>query len=231
MRYIDILVGLEREINKFDNAVDKPSTDESLYWLNQAVGKFIKLRFNGDFIHETSYEETEKRRADLIKLYKSTTYSDGVIEVDDSEPSYTSYTIKYPKDFLFALNEDVIISDLEGGYKMNTCVFECTQDSFMYRVTNSLTDFHYRYHRARPLRVRLTNGCMLLTDKNYKINKYVLGYLRKPDEITLDNPHDEYQDFEDIIMQEIIKMAAQMYIENKADKRYQTISNEVGTQE
>jgi len=34
MRYIDILVGLEREINKFDNAVDKPSTDESLYWLN-----------------------------------------------------------------------------------------------------------------------------------------------------------------------------------------------------
>jgi len=78
----------------------------------------------------------------------------------------------------------------------------------MYRVTNSLTDFHYRYHRARPLRVRLTNGCMLLTDKNYKINKYTLGYLRKPNEITLDNPHDEYQDFEDIIMQEIIKIAA-----------------------
>jgi hypothetical protein len=34
MRNIDILVGLEREINKFDNQLDKPSTDESLFWLN-----------------------------------------------------------------------------------------------------------------------------------------------------------------------------------------------------
>jgi hypothetical protein len=34
MRYIDILVSLEREINKFDNPIDKPSTDESLFWLN-----------------------------------------------------------------------------------------------------------------------------------------------------------------------------------------------------
>ena len=101
----------------------------------------------------------------------------------------------------------------------------------MYRVTNSLTDFHYRYHRARPLRVRTTNGCLLLTDKNYNIDKYVLGYLRKPKEITLDNPDDEYQDFEDIVMYEIIKIAAQMYLENKGDKRYQTISHEVITQE
>ena len=34
MRNIDILVGLEREINKFDRQLDKPSTDESLFWLN-----------------------------------------------------------------------------------------------------------------------------------------------------------------------------------------------------
>ena len=87
----------------------------------------------------------------------------------------------------------------------------------MYRVNNSLTDFHYRFHRARPLRVRNSNGCMLLTDKQYKISEYSLGYLRKPTEITLDNPYDEYEDFEDIIMPEIIKIAAQMYLENKKD--------------
>ena len=101
----------------------------------------------------------------------------------------------------------------------------------MYRVNNSLTDFHYRFHRARPLRVRNSNGCMLLTDKQYKINKYSLGYLRKPTEITLDNPYDEYEDFEDIIMPEIIKIAAQMYLENKKDERYKTITQEVNTQE
>lgn len=78
----------------------------------------------------------------------------------------------------------------------------------MYRVNNSLTDFHYRHHRARPLRIRNTEGCSLLTDKNYKIHTYTLGYLRKPNEITLDEPFNEYTDFEDVIMYEIIKIAA-----------------------
>lgn len=47
------------------------------------------------------------------------------------------------------------------------------------------------------------------------------------------NPLDEYEDFPDVIMPEIIKMAAQMYIENKIpeQQRYQTIVNEVNTQE
>ena len=30
--------------------------------------------------------------------------------VDESQPSYTSYTIVYPEDFMFSLNEDVGLS-------------------------------------------------------------------------------------------------------------------------
>ena len=231
MEYINILANFEREINMIDNAVEKPSTDDSLFWLNQAVGKFIKERFNGDFIHRTSYEQNEKRRTDLIKLFKSKTYGWNELKRINEQPSYDQYIVNYPEDFLFALNEDVVISNNSGEHKMNTCVFECTQDSFMYRVNNSLTDFHYKYNRARPLRIRTTQGCELLTDKNYKIYNYTLGYLRKPKEITLENPFDEYTDFEDIIMQEIIKIAAQMYLENKKDERYKTITAEVSTQE
>lgn len=231
MRKIDILACFEREINMIDNVVDKPSTDDSLFWLNQAVVKFIKVRFNGDYIHGTSYEQNEKRREDLIKLYVTKTFLSKDMRKNSLEPSYDSYEIIYPEDFLFSLNEDVVISDNNGDHKLNTCMFECTQDSFMYRVNNSLTDFHYRYHRARPLRVRISDGCLLLTDKQYKIYKYSLGYLRKPEEITLDNPFDEYTDFDDSIMPEIIKIAAQMYLENKKDQRYQTITQEVSTQE
>ena len=231
MKYIDILANFEREIGLLDNSVDKPSTDDSLFWLNQAVAKFYKQRFNGDFIHDTSYEQTEKRREDLINLYKSIQYSKDDMTIDQSQPSYDSFKVIYPKDFQFALNEDVIISDKNGEHKMNTCMFECTSDSFMYRVNNSLTDFHYRFHRARPLRVRLKDGCLLLTDKQYDVDTYVLGYLRKPKEITLDNPFDKYDDFQDIIIPEIIKIAAQMYLENKKDERYKTITQEVVTQE
>lgn len=226
MSNIEILANFEREINKIDDALNKPATEDSLFWLNQAVAKFVKLRFNGDFTHKTGYEQTEKRRQDLILLLKTKSF-----EVQSPIPhaNYDEYVVNYDNDFLYALNEDVIITD--GENDMDTCVFECTQDNFMYRINNSLTDFHYKHHRARPLRIRLAGGCKLLTDKNYSIKSYTLGYLKKPTEITLDNPRAEYTDFEDHVMYEIIKMAAQMYIENQADQRYRTITNEVLTQE
>jgi hypothetical protein len=109
---------------------------------------------------------------------------------------------------MFVLNEDVVISDLNGGHAMDTCVFECTADSFMYRINNKLTDFHYRFHRARPLRVRTKDGFRLLTDKNYKIKTYTLGYLKVPEEITNEDPFKDYKDFEDYIWLEIVKIAA-----------------------
>ena len=132
---------------------------------------------------------------------------------------------------MFVLNEDVIIDSVNGGHKMDTCVFECTADSFMYRVNNKLTDFHYRFHRARPLRVRTKDGFRLLTDKKYKIDSYTVGYLKVPTEITDQDPYEEYTDFEDGIWLEIVKIAAQMYIENQSDPRYKTITSEVLTQE
>ena len=236
MKNIEILTSFETEINLLDNELQKPSTDDSLYWLNQATNKFVKTRFNGDQTHHTGYEQTEKRRSDLSKLFRSEDLQ--LSEKFTSNASYDYYTVTYPKktdkhpeEFMYALNEDVVITDLDGAHRMNTCVFECTQDSFMYRINNSLTDFHYRWHRARPIRTRTDNGCILYTDKNYNITTYTLGYIKKPDVITLDEPFADYSDFDDSTMYEIIKMAAQMYLENKKDERYQTITAEVITQE
>lgn len=235
MTYINIVANFEKEINKIDDQINKPKTDDSLYWLNQAVQKFCKTRFNRDFVHLTSYEQNEKRRIDLENLYKSYTWNYIDLKRKTAQPSYDEYDITYPSDFMFRLNEDVVIADNAFDHKMNTNVFECTKDSFMYRITNNLTDFHYKYHKARPIRITNSTGCKLLTDKNYVILEYTLGYLRKPNEITLIDPFKEYTDFKDIVITEIIKMAAQMYIENQIDQkqsnRYQTITNEVNTQE
>ena len=230
MKNIEVIANFEREINKLDDAINKPATEDSLFWMNQGINMFTKLRFNGDFVHKTGYEQTEKRREDLIHLFKEQSL-EIVPGQSDENPSFIRYSVTYPSDFLYALNEDVVIDSIDGGYPMNTCVFECTRDSFMYRINNSLTDFHYKYHRARPIRIRKDNGCDLLTDKNYTISSYTLGYLKKPTELTLEHPQDEYTDFDDHIMYEIIKMAAKMYIENQADPRYRTIINEVNTQE
>lgn len=231
MRYIDILEAFETEINEINNAVSKPSTDDSLYFLNQAVAKFVKQRFNGDFIHKTSYEQNEKRRNDLINLFKEIIYNGDELELSDINPLYNQYECVYPEDFLYTLSENAIISDNNGYNIKDTSVFECTSDNFMYRITNSLTDFHYKYGEARPIRIRTVSGCKLLTDKNYIVQTYTLGYLKQPNKITLDNPFVEYTDFDDTTMPEIIKIAAQMYLENTSNQRYKTITQEVSTQE
>lgn len=231
MTNIQILAAFEREINQIDDTLNKPATDDSLYWLNQAVYKFCKTRFNGNAPHFTSYEQNEKRTKDLINLFVSSDLD--LSSVDESRATYNKYKVTYPEKMMFVLNEDVVIDSINGGHELDTSVFECTADNFMYRVNNTLTDFHYRHYKARPLRIKTSNGCDLLTDKKYKITKYTLGYLRNPNKISLDNPKAEYSDFPDVIMPEIIKMAAQMYIESQIpmQQRYQTISNEVNTQE
>lgn len=231
MTNIQILAAFEREINQIDDTLNKPATDDSLYWLNQAVYKFCKTRFNGNAPHFTSYEQNEKRTKDLINLFVSSNLD--LSSVDESRATYNKYTVTYPENMMFVLNEDVVIDSVDGGHQLDTSVFECTADSFMYRVNNTLTDFHYRHYKARPLRIKTQDGCDLLTDKKYKITKYTLGYLRNPNKISLDNPKEEYSDFPDVIIPEIIKIAAQMYIESQIpmQQRYQTISNEVNTQE
>lgn len=231
MTNIQILAAFEREINQIDDVLNKPATDDSLYWLNQAVYKFCKTRFNGNAPHFTSYEQNEKRTKDLVNLFVSSDLD--LSSVDESRATYNKYKVTYPEKMMFVLNEDVVIDSINGGHELDTSVFECTADSFMYRVNNTLTDFHYRHYKARPLRVKTQTGCDLLTDKKYKITKYTLGYLRNPNKISLENPKAEYSDFPDIIISEIIKMAAQMYIESQIpmQQRYQTISNEVNTQE
>lgn len=256
MTCIDLIASFELEINKLDEAIDKPVTDDSLYWINQAVMKFVKDRFNGNAPKRTSYEQNEKRTRDLNNLLVNVqmtttedsgwgmgdtfpiTFSDGNTSTiadgwtyDGSHYNYDSYECNYPSNMLYVLNEDVIISDTNGEHPMDTCVFECTADNFMYRINNSLTDFHYRYHRARPLRIRTNKGFKLLTDKKYRIKQYTLGYLKVPTTITSENPYTSYTDFEDNIWMEIIKIAAQMYIENQSDPRYKTLTQEVLTQE
>jgi hypothetical protein len=153
------------------------------------------------------------------------------IGFNSNQPLYDEYECLYPKNMMFALNEDAVISDLNDDNATDTSIFECTADSFMYRVRNKLTDFHYRFHTARPLRIRTSHGFKLLTDKKYKINSYTLGFLKTPDELKSEDPYKNYEDFEDHIWLEIVKVAAQMYIENQSDPRYRTLTNEVLTQE
>lgn len=42
MKAVDLIASFELEINKLDDQLNKPVTDDSLYWINQGVVKFTK---------------------------------------------------------------------------------------------------------------------------------------------------------------------------------------------
>ena len=78
MRCIDLIAAFELETNKIDDSARKPVTDDSVYWINQAVMKFVKDRFNGNAPKRTSYEQNEKRTRDLINLFREKVYNNTV---------------------------------------------------------------------------------------------------------------------------------------------------------
>lgn len=229
MKYIELQYAFELEASKLDIYDDKVSSQDILYWLNQGVNKFIKTRYNGNNPLRTSFEQDEKRSRDLMNLYTEYT---PVTLTKVVKTNYDEYTVEYPDNLLFVLDEAVEICPTgKPDEKRSTEIFECTLDSYMYRVTNSLTDFHYNHNYARPLRVRTQDGCRLLTDGLYDIVNYTIGYLRKPTKITIDKPFEEYTEFPEYTHNEIIKLAVQMYIENSRDPRYESINNEVSQME
>lgn len=229
MKYIELQYAFELEAATIDSIENKISSQDILYWLNQGLYKFIKTRYNGNNFLRTAFEQDEKRARDLITLQS-------VVDFDSPEKEvnvgYNSYSITYPNDLLFVLDESVIINPADEPEKQKPVeIFECTLDSYMYRITNQLTDFHYRNNYARPLRVRTKDGCVLYTDGLYDISKYSLQYLKKPNKITMDNPYEEYTDMPEHTHSEIVKLAVQMYIENSQSKRYESINNEVSQME
>ena len=60
----------------------------------------------------------------------------------------------------------------------------------------------------------------------------ILTYLRNPKRISLtESPFSEYTDMPVATHLEIVKLAAELYLENKANPRYQSYVNEVSTME
>jgi hypothetical protein len=227
MTHLDLQYAFELEANTIDAYVTtKLNSNDILHWLNTAVDKFIKTRFDGDNATRKSFEQNEKRSRDLIGLISSKLYHIGAIS--DSRKGFDIYNIVYPSDLMFVVDEaaDVSCKDGENTKYWPAEIFECTLDNYMYRITNKLTDFHLRNNYARPIRVRTKDGCNLFTDGNYKVDGYTVTYIRIPEKISLDDPFKEYTDLPEFALREIVKIAVQMYFASINDPRYNVINNE-----
>lgn len=240
MRYIDLQVSFEREINKLQDGLTKPDTDTTEYFLNAGLDKFWKTRYSQNNYKRESFEQTQKRIDDLRTLVTEETYS----ENDISRFEDGSYCIVLPGNYIILLGDTAGIQPADDV--PNKCwpkngdeyvtVYSDTIEAKIETLDrireNSLSEHRLRYNKARPIKLVQGDYIRLYTDGTYKISEYILQYLRKPMYIDIHkSPYEEYTDMPQHTHLEIVKLAVQLYLENQGNQRYNSYSVEVNAME
>lgn len=238
MTPFEFQVAFERELNVFYKALEKPTSDTTFYWLNQALMKFVKTRYSGVNAKQSGFEQTQKRIEDLRTLVTTANCS-------ANNTAANEYTILLPPDQMFHLGTRVGIlpkndvagnncwaKDAKGKYVIRYAdPIEVTVDTLDRTLENSLSEHNLHYCQAKPLQLFRGNNAVFYTDDNYKVQECIITYLKTPTAITLDQPFVNYTALPEHTHQEIVKLAVQMYLESTVDQRYTSYSNEVNTME
>ena len=234
MKNIELLESFELELNKLDDNFTKPTTNTTEYFLNAGLDKFWKTRYSQNNPKVKGFEQIQKRIDDLRTLVAEVTL------VPDTT-SKDLYTVTIPEDYVILLGDTAGISpadgytdpcwelDSDGNYVIHySDVLEGSIETIDRIKENSLSEYHLRYTKAKPIRLLSGNEIKLYTDGKYKVSKYILHYLRKPPYIDIHTePFKEYTDMPEHTHLEIVKLAAQLYIENQANPRYNSYTQEV----
>lgn len=234
MKNIELLESFELELNRLDDNFTKPTTNTTEYFLNAGLDKFWKTRYSQNNPKVKGFEQIQKRIDDLRTLVAEVTL------VPDTT-SKDLYTVTIPEDYVILLGDTAGISpadgytdpcwelDSDGNYVIHySDVLEGSIETIDRIKENSLSEYHLRYTKAKPIRLLSGNEIKLYTDGKYKVSKYILHYLRKPHYIDIHTePFKEYTDMPEHTHLEIVKLAAQLYIENQANPRYNSYTQEV----
>lgn len=234
MKFIELQEAFEIELNVLDDGLNKPKSMDTEWWLNRGLEKFWKTRYSGMNTKSTGFEQDQKRIDDLRTLVTSAELE--VLKDSDSE-----YSAELPNDYVILLGDKAGIAPLYG--EENPCwelneydeyvvkygdTIEASIETIDRQLSNSLSEHILKYCSARPLKLIQGNKVLLYTDGQYQVSKYKLTYLRRPNKIDIHtNPFGEYTDMPEHTHSEIVKIAAQMYIENQSNQRLNTHNAEV----
>lgn len=241
MKNIQLQESFEIELNKLEDNLTKPTTNITEYFLNAGLDKFWKTRYGENNFKRDSFEQTQKRIDDLRTLVTEHTFDKNEI----TKISNNLYTVNLPENYLIMLGDTAGISpadgidnqcwekDENGVYIVHySDTIEGTIETLDRIKENSLSEYHLHYTKAKPIKLIANDSVKLYTDGKYKVSTYTMQYLRKPNRIDIHtNPYEEYADMPEHTHLEIVKLAAQLYIENQLNPRYKSYSNEVVSME
>ncbi len=230
MELSDLYKAFKRQVDKSDGFTTASFTDNEIqYWATQALNKFVKTRYTGTNAKQESVEQTQKRADDLRTVTVSTGLSTLTEQVAGTDGLPAHYVYVRPDDYWFTLSEQLtlsytnnVINNCPGAVKF-AGVIEKTMNDYVAEVNNSLSEHRLHQGQARPIRITRDNKVLFITDNNYKVDQYILTYIKDPMFGATDvaaaitampqHTHDE-----------IITMSVLLALENISDPRTQTYS-------
>lgn len=108
-------------------------------------------------------------------------------------------------------------------------ITETTADTYRFHLDNPYSEHNFENYTAKPLRLFKGSNIELITDGNYGIIKYYIRYLFQPTEVDYDTPTN--CDLPEHTHDMIVKLAADMILENTENPRYSSHMNETNKSE
>jgi hypothetical protein len=108
-------------------------------------------------------------------------------------------------------------------------IVEATSDTYRQDIDNPYSEHVFENNDAKPLRLYRDTDVELITDGNYGVYTYYIRYIKKPVEVDYDTPTNS--DLPEHTHDEIVKLAANMILENTENPRYRTHTIEVNRTE
>ena len=181
-------------------------------------------------VHSKGFQQNQKRTDDLRTLvttaiFENPSASNQKFTVE-TYGYHDAYVVSYPSDYMFEVGDSVRIKF--DSVLSFTDTIEATIETLDRKLTNSLSEHHLHNGKARPIKVHVNNRIKLYCTKEYKINDYLLTYIKTPDKIVYsDSTKDVAITFlPEHAWDEITSIAVRLALENITDSRYSTYSQE-----
>lgn len=199
--------------------------EEIDYWLNQGIETFVNQRYQGLNRAGTSFEETEKRIADL-----RTIVTDPVTLLPSISSVHTNgYEFDIPTNYLYTFLCEARINFVDSNGVVTNDVVACRDTkSDLYSIKRSRDPFseHILYMDwARPIKFVRDNDIIVVTDGNYSVTSLYLSYIKRP--VTVSYTSSISCDLPDHTHSEIVKITVSKMLENIESQRYIPYNTEV----
>lgn len=99
-------------------------------------------------------------------------------------------------------------------------ITNCSVNTYRSHIDNPYSEHNLHYEEAKPLRLVYQRYIELVTDGNYGILSYHIRYLKEPGEVDYGTSADS--DLPEHTHDEVVKLAANMALENVEQPRYQS---------